>query len=90
MDDYNLRPLTPVFGMEKIVIKMALNERVPNMKTFRMVKMNIFDVWVITIRSHLAGRRCARSAKIWHLEYCLTDYSTWICLRLVEAIDFEF
>ena len=91
--------LTPDFGTVNNVFKMASNGEVFYMKKFRIVDMNIFDVWAIAIRSHLEGRSCVRNTEILYLEhysahYALNpaSYGKMIyadCLRLVEAIDFD-
>ena len=62
--------LTPDFGTVKNLIKMASNGEVIYMKIFRIVDMNIFEVWAIAIRSHLKGRNYAQSTKILYSEYC--------------------
>ena len=50
--------LTPDFGTVKNLINMASNREVIYMKKFRIVDMNISEVWVIAIQSHLEGRNC--------------------------------
>ena len=50
--------LTPDFGTVKNLINMSSNEEVIYIKKFRVVDINIFEVWVIAIRSHLEGRSC--------------------------------
>ena len=52
---------------------MALNGKVVYMKKFRIVDMNIFEVWAIAIRPHLKGRNYAQSTKILYSEYSLAD-----------------
>ena len=65
--------LTPDFGMVNNLFKMALNGEVIFMKEFRIVDMNIFEVWVIAVRFHLEGRNYAQSTKILYSEYSLAD-----------------
>ena len=65
--------LTPDFGTVKNLFKMDSNGEVIFMKEFRIVDMNIFEVWVIAIRFHLEGRNYAQSTKILYLEYSLAD-----------------
>ena len=43
------RVLTPDFGTIKNLFKMASNGEVIFMKDFRIVDMNIFEVWVIAV-----------------------------------------
>ena len=43
------------------------------MKEFRIVDMNIFEVWVIAVRFDLEGRNYAQSTKILYSEYSLAD-----------------
>ena len=45
--------LTPNFDMVKNLIKMASNGEVIYMKKFRLVDMDVLQVWAIIIRSHL-------------------------------------
>ena len=56
--------LTPDFGMVKNLFKIASNGEVIDMKKFRIVDMNIFEVWVIAVRFHLDGRNYTQSTKI--------------------------
>ena len=56
--------LTPDFGTVKNLIKMASNGEVIYMKEFRIIDMNIFEIWVIAVRFHLEGRNYAQSTKI--------------------------
>ena len=65
--------LTPDFGTVNNLFKMASNGEVIFMKEFRIVDMNIFEVWVITVRFHLEGRNYAQSTKISYSEYSLAD-----------------
>ena len=65
--------LTLDFGMVNNLFKMASNEEVIFMKEFRIVDMNIFEVWVIAVRFHLEGRNYAQSTKILYSEYSLAD-----------------
>ena len=65
--------LTPNFGTVKNLFKMASNGEVIFMKEFRIVDMNIFDVWVIAVRFNLEGRNYAQSTKILYSEYSLAD-----------------
>ena len=91
--------LTPDFGTVNNLFKMASNGEVIFMKEFRIVDMNIFEVWVIAVRFHLEGRNYAQSTKILYSEYSLADYAPKTilngkmiytgCLRLVETIDFD-
>ena len=48
--------LTPDFGTVNNLFKMASNGEVTLMKEFRIVDMNIFEVWAIIVRFHLKGR----------------------------------
>jgi hypothetical protein len=41
--------LTPDFGTEENVIKMTSNEEVLYMRKFRIIILNIFEVWLIAI-----------------------------------------
>ena len=69
------------------------------MKKFRIIDMNIFEVWVIATRSKLEGRNCDQSTKILYSEYYSADYASKTasyekmihtdCLRLVESVDFD-
>ena len=65
--------LTPDFGTVKNLFKMASNREVIFMKEFRIVDMNIFEVWVIAVRFHLEDRNYAQSTKILYSEYSLAD-----------------
>ena len=65
--------LTPDFGTVKNLFKMTSNGEVIYMKEFYIVDMNIFEVWVITVRFHLEGRNYAQSTKILYSEYSLAD-----------------
>ena len=65
--------LTPDFGTVNNLFKMASNGEVIFMKEFRIVDMNIFEVWVIAVRFHLEGRNYAQSTKILYSEYSLAD-----------------
>ena len=65
--------LTPDFGTVKNLFRMASNGVVIYMKEFRIVDMNIFEVWVIAVRFHLEGRNYAQSTKILYSEYSLAD-----------------
>ena len=65
--------LTPDFGTVNNLFKMASNGEVIFMKEFRIVDMNIFEVWVIAVRFHLEGRNYAQSTNILYSEYSLTD-----------------
>ena len=61
--------------------------------------MNIFEVWAITIWSHLEGRSCVRNTEILYSEHYSAHYTPknasygkmiyMDCLRLVETIDFD-
>ena len=53
--------LTPDFGTVKNLINMSSNEEVIYIKKFRVVDINIFEVWVIAIRSHLILRFCIQN-----------------------------
>ena len=53
------RVLTPDFGTVNNLFKMALNGEVIYMKEFRIVDMNVFEVWAITVRFHLEGQNYA-------------------------------
>ena len=91
--------LTPDFGTVKNLINMASNGEVIYIKKFRIVDMNIFEVWAIAIRSHLEGRSCVRNTEILYSEHYSADYAPKTasygkmiymnCLRLVETIDFD-
>ena len=91
--------LTPDFGTVKNLIKMASNGEVIYIKKFRIVDMNIFEVWAIAIRSHLEGRSCVRNTEILYSEHYSAHYASktasygkmiyMYCLRLVETIDFD-
>ena len=63
--------MTPDFGTVNNLFKMASNREVIFMKEFRIVDMNIFEVWVIAVRFHLEGRNYAQSTKILYSEYSL-------------------
>ena len=65
--------LTPDFGTVNNLFKMASNGEVIFMKDFRIVDMNIFEVWIITVRFHLEDRNYAQSTKILYSEYSLAD-----------------
>ena len=65
--------LTPDFGTVNNLFKMALNREVIFMKEFRIVDMNIFEVWVIAVRFHLEGRNYAQSTKTLYSEYSFAD-----------------
>ena len=89
--------MTPDFGTVKNLINMSSNEEVIYIKKFRVVDINIFEVWVIAIRSHLEGRSCVWNIQILYSEHYLADYAPNTasygkiiyrdCLRLVETID---
>ena len=91
--------LTPDFGTVKNLINMASNGEVIYIKKFRIVDMNIFEVWAIAIRSHLEGRSCVRNTEILYSEHYSAHYAPKTasygkmiymdCLRLVETIDFD-
>ena len=51
--DHRLSHLRLNVYMAKSVINMASNEKVLNMKNFRLVKMNNFDFWTIFIRGRM-------------------------------------
>lgn len=86
--------------MEENVIKVASNERVSNMKTFRMVKMTILmfgsssSDLISRSEDVLGVLRFGIRSMVWPTtsptKPQMKKYFTWICLRLVEAIDFEF
>ena len=63
--------LTPDFGTVKNLFNMASNGEVIYMKEFRVIHMNIFEIWVIALRFHLEGRNYAQSTKILYSEYSL-------------------
>ena len=65
--------LTPDFGTVNNLFKMALNGELFYMKEFRIVDMDIFEVWVIVARFHLEGQNYAQSTKILYSEYSLAD-----------------
>ena len=65
--------LTPDFGTVKTLFKIASNGEVIYIKDFRIVDMNIFEVWAIANRFHLEGRNYAQSTKILYSEYSLAD-----------------
>ena len=65
--------LTPDSGTVNNLFKTATNGEVIFMKEFRIVDMNIFEVWAITVRFHLKGRNYAQSTKILYSEYSLAD-----------------
>ena len=67
------RVLTPDFGTVKNLINMASNWEVIYIKKFRIVDMNIFEVWVIAVRFHLEDWNYAQSTKILYSEYSLAD-----------------
>ena len=52
---------------------MASNGEVIYMKEFRIIDMNIFEVWVIAVQFHLEDRNYAQSTKILYSEYSLAD-----------------
>ena len=52
---------------------MASNGEVIYIKKFRIVDMNIFEIWVIAVRFHLEGRNYAQSTKILYSKYSLAD-----------------
>ena len=54
---------------------MASNGEVIYIKKFRIVDMNIFEVWAIAIRSHLEGRSCVRNTEILYSEHYSTNYA---------------
>ena len=55
------------------IIKMASNGEVIYMKEFRIIDMNIFEIWVIAVRFHLEVRNYAQSTKILYSKYSLAD-----------------
>ena len=65
--------LTPDIGTVNNLFKIASNGEVIFMKEFRIIDMNIFEVWVIAVRFHLEGRNYAQSTKILYSEYSLAD-----------------
>ena len=65
--------LTPDFGTVNNLFKMASNGEVIFMKEFRIVNMNIFEVWVIAVLFHLESRNYAQSTKILYSDYSLAD-----------------
>ena len=65
--------LTLDFGTVKNLINMASNGEVIYIKKFRIIDMNIFEVWVIAVRFHLEDRNYAQSTKILYSEYSLAD-----------------
>ena len=65
--------LTPDFGTIKNLFKMDSNGEVIFMKEFRIIDMNIFEVWIIAVRFHLEGRNYTQSTKILYSEYSLAD-----------------
>ncbi len=65
--------LTPDFGTVNNLFKMTSNGGVIFTKEFRIVDMNISEVWVIAVRFHLEGRNYAQSTKILYSEYSLAD-----------------
>ena len=65
--------LAPDFGTVNNLFKMASNGEVIFMKEFRIVDINIFEVWVIAVRFHLKGRNYAQSTKILYSEYSWPD-----------------
>ena len=65
--------MTLDFGTVKNLFKMALNGEVIYMEEFRIIDMNIIEVWVITVRFHLEGRNYAQNTKILYSEYSLAD-----------------
>ena len=52
---------------------MDSNGEVIYMKDLRIIDMNIFEIWVITVRFHLEGRNYAQSTKILYSKYSLAD-----------------
>ena len=64
--------LTPDFGTVKNLFKMASNEKI-YMREFRIVDMNVCEVWAIAVRFHLEGRNYAQNTKILYSEYSLAD-----------------
>ena len=52
---------------------MDSNGEVIYMKEFRIIDMNIFEIWVIAVRFHLEGRNYARRTKILYSKYSLAD-----------------
>ena len=91
--------MTPDFGTVNNLFNMASNGEVIFMKEFRIVDMNIFEVWAIAIWSHLEGRSCVWNTEILYSEHYSTHYAPKTasygkmiymdCLRLVEAIDLD-
>ena len=77
---------------------MVSNGELIYIKKFRIVDMNIFEVWAIAIGSHLEGRSCVRNTEILYLEHYSAHYALKTasygkmiytnCIRLVETIDF--
>ena len=67
--------LTPDFSTVNNLFKMASNGEVFYINEFRIVDMNIFEVWAIAIRSHLEGRSCVRSTQILYSEHYSADYA---------------
>ena len=65
--------LTPYFGTKENISNMDSKEEVLYTKIFCSVDMNIFEVWAITVRSHLEGRNYAQSTKVLYSEYSLAD-----------------
>ena len=64
------------------------------MKKFRIIDMNIFKIWAISVPSYLEGRICVWNTESLYPEHCLasrtasnekTFYTN--CLRLIETID---
>lgn len=82
--------LTPAFCVAENMIKMASNEKVSNIKNHHVVEMNNFDVWVVTIRSHIEGEIVLEMSKfsiqstIWPItprrQPLMMEFSTWIVL----------
>ena len=52
---------------------MDSNGEVIYMKEFRVIDMNIFEIWVIAVRFYLEGRNYAQSTKILYSQYSLAD-----------------
>ena len=52
---------------------MDSNGEVIYMKEFRIIDMNIVEIWVIAVRFHLVGRNYAQRTKILYSKYSLAD-----------------
>jgi len=52
---------------------MASNGKVLKVKKFRIIEVNIFDVWAIVIRSHLECQNYAQSTEILYLDQYSAD-----------------